>query len=584
MTQRGGSRSKSGTVPQPWTAHLEVDRESECPCWAEQLNIIRRGLRIVSSGRTAARRTRPAQPFDCEVPNGFSHKKGDAMSHRKQFKPGGLRSRVLLAVVVAGATALIAGCVPESQPPSNTTTTTIPEPSGPAVVGEFCAPGGGVTVVVDFTDLDDTIRIGCAPGEQANGLDALANAGFAIGDEAGPGVVCTIDGLPLEGYPFCWLTGGFWGYWRSADGVTAWDFATTGATDGPLPVGSVEGWAWAADFDGGAPRVAIDDLADHAVDAPTCAVPDAPVLSIIGDDEVLPFTIPGGGPIEVAVQPAADDPTDAVYTVTDDLALVGLSGPTRVLARSAATDCVVGDVFDAVYDVRDTYTGLAGVPGSTSTAVAATDPALIGWATGHTDYQPGADVTANFQTPDNAVGPYSTSLVVLGNGGRITMTFDTPIADGPGDDFAVFENGFMNGTNGPLLFTELAYVEVSSNGTDFVRFDSASRQPTPVAAFGYQDPALLGGLAGKDPSGWGTVFDLTALANKAQVRNGVVDLSAITHVRLVDIVGASDYPNPGDVYEDSFGRQIFDAHLTVGSGGFDLRAVGVLNQLVGVTH
>ncbi len=44
------------------------------------------------------------------------------------------------------------------------------------------------------------------------------------------------------------------------------------------------------------------------------------------------------------------------------------------------------------------------------------------------------------------------------------------------------------------------------------------------------------------------------------------------------MVGASDYPNVGDSYLDSFGRQIFDAHLTTGSGGFDLRAVGVLNQ------
>ena len=121
-------------------------------------------------------------------------------------------------------------------------------------------------------------------------------------------------------------------------------------------------------------------------------------------------------------------------------------------------------------------------------------------------------------------------------------------------------------------------VQVTSNGTDFVRFDSASHQPTAVGSFAFQDPRLIGGLAGKDPGGWGTVFDLGALSNQAAVRDGTVDLSAITHVRLRDVVGASDYPNVGDSYLDSFGRQIFDAHLTTGSGGFDLRAVGVLNQ------
>lgn len=500
------------------------------------------------------------------------------MSHKLKFTSGGPRSRVLLVLAVAAAAALIGACAPESQPPSTTTTTTStttptdPEPTGPTVLGEGCAPGTGVTVVIDFTDLDDTVSIGCAPGEQADGFAALATAGFLVGSESGEGTVCTIDGLPTEGYPFCWLTGGYWSYWKS-NGTAAWDFSMTGASAGPLPVDSVEGWSWAPGFNGQAPRVSIEELADHLAEA-ICEVPDAPVLSIIDDDEVLPFTIPGGGPIEVAIQAADDDPADAVFTETDTLALTGLAGPTRVIARSGA-DCVGEDIFEAVYDVRDTYTGLPGVAGSTSTAVEATSSSFIGWATGYTDYQPGSDVAASWQTPDNAVGPYSTSLVVLGNAGRITMTFDTPITDGPGDDFAIFENGF---TSGSQLFTELAYVEVSSNGVDFVRFDSASRQPTPVGAFAYQDPALLGGLAGKDPSGWGTVFDLSALSNKAAVRNGTVDLSAITHVRIVDVVGAADYPNVGDVYNDSFGRQIFDAHLTTGSGGFDLRAVGVLNQ------
>lgn len=48
----------------------------------------------------------------------------------------------------------------------------------------------------------------------------------------------------------------------------------------------------------------------------------------------------------------------------------------------------------------------------------------VGWVSGFTDYVPGADVVASWRTPVNAVGAYNTDLVVLGNGGRITMTFD----------------------------------------------------------------------------------------------------------------------------------------------------------------
>ncbi|MGB6059930.1 MAG: hypothetical protein WBF71_16865 [Microthrixaceae bacterium] len=489
----------------------------------------------------------------------------------------GLRSRALLAIPLLAVSLGVAACTPPTTTPPTTTIPTDPEPTGPTISGEACQPNSGVTVVVDFTTLDDSIKIGCAPGEQADGFSALAATGFTTGSESGAGTLCTIDGLPTEGYPFCWLTGGYWSYWMSANRTTPWAFSPVGISQGPISQGTVLGFSWAPAFDGAAPGVSVADLADYTPELPECEVPDAPVLSIIDDQEVLPFAIPGGGPIQVAVQAASDDPADAVFTDSDSLSLTGHQGLTRVLARSGSDECQVAEVFDAVYDVRDGYTGRPDLPGSTSTAVAATSSSLIGWASGFTNYIPGSDVTATFQTPEKAVGPYGTDLVVLGNGGQITMTFDTPITNGSGDDFAIFENGFTSGT-GELLFTELGYVEVSSNGVDFVQFDSASQQPTAVGAFAFQDPRLLGGLAGKDPGGWGTVFDLSALSNKPEVRNGTLDLSAITHVRILDVVGASDYPNPGDTYNDSFGRQLFDTHKTTGSGGFDLRAVGVLNQ------
>lgn len=312
-----------------------------------------------------------------------------------------------------------------------------------------------------------------------------------------------------------------------------------------------------------------------------CPVPDAPVLSIIDDDEVLPFSLEGGAPVEVVVLADGQDPASASWTTASSLSLLGRSGPTRVLARSSADDCTPSTVFDATYDVRATYADRPGVTGSTSPAVAAASPSLLGWASSVAEYVPGADVSATFQTPANALGTYSTSVVSLGNGGSITLGFADAITDGPGDDLAVFENGFYSDGTGQLLFTELAYVEVSSNGVDFARFDSASRRATPVGGFDYQDVRELGGLAGKDGGGWGTPFDLTALRNDPVVRAGTVDLGAITHVRLVDVVGADDYPQPGDRSPDSFGRAILDTFKGTGSGGFDLRAVGALHTLGG---
>ena len=121
-----------------------------------------------------------------------------------------------------------------------------------AGAGYGCAPGEGVTVVVDFGSRGG-VQVGCAPGQQASGLDVLAAAGFSVGAGAGAGTVCTLDGVPAEGYPYCWTTGGFWSYWKKGSWGEAWAFSRAGATAGPIPVDSVEGWYWAQDFRSQAP-------------------------------------------------------------------------------------------------------------------------------------------------------------------------------------------------------------------------------------------------------------------------------------------------------------------------------------------
>lgn len=299
----------------------------------------------------------------------------------------------------------------------------------------------------------------------------------------------------------------------------------------------------------------------EATCAVLCALPRAPVLEVLDDDEVLVFQ--GEGTLETAVL-AVDAPLDeAVWLPEPTVALTG-AGPVRVLARTDAPGCTPEDRFDHVYDVQPAYPGPAGTP--SSRAIAMDDPRIVAWATGHVDRVAGTDLGPTWSDPTRAQGPAegtAEGVLSLGRGGRITLTFDVVLADGDGPDLVVFENGFTD------TFLELARVEVGS-GSVFVAFDSAARTPDPVDAYGAVDPTTVHGLAGVYRRGQGTPFDLALLRQAEAVRSGQVDLDHITQVRIVDVVG-----DGADL--DSFGRPIHDPYPTVDSAGFDLDAVGVLN-------
>lgn len=208
----------------------------------------------------------------------------------------------------------------------------------------------------------------------------------------------------------------------------------------------------------------------------------------------------------------------------------------------------------------------AGQPGST--AIYMDDPAFVGWAINYTDYQIGERLDPAFQTPEKALGKAngtSFDVVSLGEGGSITMVFDPPVENGEGWDFAVFANPFND------YFLELAYVEVSSNGIDFVRFDNVSYTPDPVSTYGSVDAALVTGLAGKYRQGYGVPFNLSDLSEKSEVQDGRVDLTAIAYIRIKDIIGDGRHT-------DSRGNPIYDPFRQEwGAAGFDLDAIGVSN-------
>ncbi|APR82666.1 cell surface protein [Minicystis rosea] len=300
---------------------------------------------------------------------------------------------------------------------------------------------------------------------------------------------------------------------------------------------------------------------------PECPLPLAPVLSVIDAHETLVFVAPAGFPIEVAVLPANAPVETALFMDAEQLPLSDLMGPSRVLARTHGPGCVPV-LFDAVYDVRDSYAPAP--PAAGTTAVASDDPHIVGWATGVAGYLPGPGVSApKWMMPTQALGPAGTDptmVVTLGNGGQITLSFDPPITNGEGWDFAVYENSFAGDT-----YLELGFVEVSSDGTHFLRFDAAFRgAETPCAACSGA-AVQIGGLAGSYAVGYGTPFDLDALRSFPLARDGTVDLSHIRYVRIVDVVGDG-------TTMDAFGRGIIDPLQGSATAGFDLDGIAVLHQ------
>lgn len=163
----------------------------------------------------------------------------------------------------------------------------------------------------------------------------------------------------------------------------------------------------------------------------------------------------------------------------------------------------------------------------------------------------------------------SNGVVSLGDGGYAICTFPFPIKNGSGPDFAVFENGFDND------FLELALVEVSSDGQNYFRFKAHSLSDTLVqtTTFGYTNAVKLNNLAGKFKSGYGTPFDLQELSGIAGL-----NINAITHIKIIDVVGSL---NKMYATYDGYGNKINDPWPTpFPSGGFDLDAIGVINQEV----
>ncbi len=211
-------------------------------------------------------------------------------------------------------------------------------------------------------------------------------------------------------------------------------------------------------------------------------------------------------------------------------------------------------------------------------AIAADSSIIEAWATGVVITRGPQDISnpysplASFGGDTNAIGQAtmnnSMDAVSLGDGGFAVVTFERPIRNGEGPDFAVFENDINGG------FLELAFVEVSSDGEHFVRFPATSltQTETQTGSFASTDPTFINNLAGKFQIGYGTPFDLEELRDSANI-----NIDSIVYVRIIDVVGNID---PQYATYDAFGHIVNDPWPTdFWSCGFDLTGVAVINSL-----
>ncbi len=210
-----------------------------------------------------------------------------------------------------------------------------------------------------------------------------------------------------------------------------------------------------------------------------------------------------------------------------------------------------------------------------STAIHKDSSIFAGWAAGCEIVRGLQDISnpglgyADTGDSTMALGKAGTNGVVsLGDGGYAIITFNAPVFNGPGWDFAVFENSFSDD------FLELAFVEVSSDGINFFRFPATSLTQDTVQtnSFGSTDATKINNLAGKYRANYGTPFDLEELKDESGL-----DVNNITHIKIIDVVGSIN-----DAYAtyDQHGNKVNDPYPTAfSSSGFDLDAVGVIHQL-----
>lgn len=254
--------------------------------------------------------------------------------------------------------------------------------------------------------------------------------------------------------------------------------------------------------------------------------------------------------------------------VVDSLLFILTSTDTEAWGMNTPDYFAIDHFNEPLYD--------AAVKNGGTEAISKESPLFKSWATtctvtrGYQNIAVGGALANVGTDADGTLKAGENGVVSLGDNGVAILEFQYPVTNGEGPDFAIFENGFDSGVN---QFLELAFVEVSSDGINYVRFPAVSKTNSNVqtGSFAPTDAALIYNFAGKYVSGYGTPFDLDELKN-----NTLIDVTNITHIKIIDVIGWVDL---SIATTDSLGNPVNDPYPTAfGSSGFDLDAVGVINQ------
>ena len=236
---------------------------------------------------------------------------------------------------------------------------------------------------------------------------------------------------------------------------------------------------------------------------------------------------------------------------------------------------IVGMFIPCVFFAQGSFPGGAGQVGTT--AIHKDSSVFVSWATNCITTRGPQDIAVPSSPLVTTGDDYmatgmsgANGTVTLGDGGEAILSFDYPIINGAGWDFAVFENSFDG------MFLELAFVEVSSDGVNYFRFPATTEVQDTLQTdpYGNTDPTEIDNLAGKYKAQYGTPFDLNELAGTTGL-----NVDSITHIKIIDVIGTID-----EAYAsfDQYGNKINDPYPTdFAAGGFDLDAVGVIHHDLG---
>ena len=238
-----------------------------------------------------------------------------------------------------------------------------PAAAAPRQASGACAGTSGVTVVVDFQDLDGGVNVVCATGTVSSGLDALAKAGVSYQTaQRFPGFVCRIAGRPANDPCVNTSPGSaYWSYWIAAPGGS-WCYSTVGAGNRTPPAGTFEGWSFALN------RTTSELPPPRFAPPPAPAGGPVPRLNAT-DCTSTPVTLPATTAPPTTASPTTPPPTTSPSTAPT-------AAPSTASATSLPTTAAASTTAATTHATTTTSTTT-----STATSTAATDLDLVASAT-----------------------------------------------------------------------------------------------------------------------------------------------------------------------------------------------------------